>query len=270
MRAIEAMDADEAGGLKGLLFDLDDTLLDHGVLTEAAYAALFRLRESGLSLVAVTGRPAGWGDLLVRQWPIDGAVTENGAIALYRDADGRVARLDPVPADERGARRARVLRLAAELGQRFPELEPADDVAARISDYTFDIGEHARVPRDVVRRAVDFVAARGARSVTSSVHLHVTLDGDDKASGAVRFLRQRLGEDPTRALFRWAFIGDSENDAACFAAFRTTIAVANFRARLTAPPRWRTRAERGAGFAEAARVLCERRGAGIGARAGVR
>ena len=33
--------------LRGLLFDLDDTLLDHSQLSEAAYSALFRLREAG-------------------------------------------------------------------------------------------------------------------------------------------------------------------------------------------------------------------------------
>ena len=38
-----------------------------------------RLRESGLAVVPITGRPAGWCDLIARLWPVDGVVGENGA-----------------------------------------------------------------------------------------------------------------------------------------------------------------------------------------------
>src|SRR5262249_11689572 len=87
------------------------------------------------------------------------------------------------------------------------------------------------------------------------VHLHVTLEGADKASGAVAFLGNRHRWDPTEAISRAAFIGDSDNDEACFCAFRTTIAVQNFRGKPTVAPKFQTSAPRGAGFAEAARVL---------------
>src|SRR5471030_636438 len=83
--------------LRGLLFDLDDTLLDHSQLSEAAYSALFRLREAGFESYAVTGRPAGWAAVIARQWPIDGAVAENGALAFVADARG-LHTLDPVDA----------------------------------------------------------------------------------------------------------------------------------------------------------------------------
>ena len=96
----------------------------------------------------------------------------------------------------------------------------------------------------------------------SSVHLHVTLEGADKASGAVTFLTRRLGWDPTEAISAAAFIGDSDNDEACFDAFRTTIAVANFRGRPTLAPRFSTSDAKGAGFAEAARVIVSRRSPG--------
>lgn len=254
MRPLEALDATEARGLTGVLFDLDDTLLDAGRLTEPAYSALFRLAEAGLRLIAVTGRPAGWGALLVRQWPIDGAVTENGAIALYRNG-GAVVRLDRVAEDERRARRRRIAALVAEIRERFPMLTAADDVDARLSDFTFDIGEHVRVPEGLVRAATAFIDEQRFTSTRSSVHLHVSLDADDKASGTLRLLGHLFDADPTAALRRWAFIGDSQNDEACFNAFRTTIAVSNFTGRFTVAPRYVTRAARGAGFAELAGAL---------------
>jgi hydroxymethylpyrimidine pyrophosphatase-like HAD family hydrolase len=90
------------------------------------------------------------------------------------------------------------------------------------------------------------------------VHLHASYERDDKASGVVRFLRNRLGEDSGSALGRFAFVGDSGNDAACFSAFRVTFGVANVRVhvpRLPLPPRWVALRERGAGFAEIARAI---------------
>jgi hydroxymethylpyrimidine pyrophosphatase-like HAD family hydrolase len=138
-------------------------------------------------------------------------------------------------------------------------LVPASDVGGRVTDFTFDIGEEQRVPPETVARVVAHVRQCGARTTVSSVHLHVTLDGDDKASGTVRLLADRFGEDPTSALGRWAFIGDSENDQACFAAFRTTIGVSNLTGRPSLAPRYMTAAPRSAGFVEAARALIARR-----------
>src|SRR6187402_1200883 len=97
MRPISALVSDAPGFLRGLLFDLDDTFLDHSQLSEAAYSSLFRLREAGFECYAVTGRPAGWAAVIVNQWPIQGAVAENGAIAFHRDERG-LHTLDPIPA----------------------------------------------------------------------------------------------------------------------------------------------------------------------------
>src|SRR3954465_13308071 len=95
MLAIERLPELIPGRLRGLLFDLDDTLLDHSKLSEVAYSALFRLREAGFELYAVTGRPAGWAAVIVNQWPIHGAVAENGALAFHADGSG-LHTLDPV------------------------------------------------------------------------------------------------------------------------------------------------------------------------------
>ncbi len=240
--------------LRGLLFDLDDTLLDHSKLSEAAYSALFRLREAGFECYAVTGRPAGWAAVLVRQWPIQGAVAENGAIAFHADRDG-LHTLDPIPAAERRARVQALSALCLEIQNEFPELVPADDVPLRRTDFTYDIGEHQLVPRDRVVELRRFAEARGATTLASSVHCHVSFDRADKASGIVRLIHTLTGLDPTTILSRYAFIGDSENDASCFAAFPHSIGVRNLSGRPSVPPRYITTRERGAGFVEAAEAL---------------
>jgi hydroxymethylpyrimidine pyrophosphatase-like HAD family hydrolase len=118
------------------------------------------------------------------------------------------------------------------------------------------------LPDDRVDAIARLIREAGARTTRSSVHLHATFDTDDKASGAIAFLRERFGEDAGSAIVRYAFAGDSANDAACFAAFRTTFGVANVRehvARLSIPPRYVATATMGAGFAEIARALLEKR-----------
>lgn len=240
--------------LRGLLFDLDDTFLDHSRLSEAAYSALFRLREAGFECYAVTGRPAGWAQVIVNQWPIQGAVAENGAIAFFAD-EGGLQTLDPIPVAERRRRQHALAALCVEIQNEFPELVPADDVTLRRTDFTFDIGEHQLVPKDRIAALRQFAEARGASTLASSVHVHVSFDRADKASGVVRLI-QKLGElDPSAILSRYAFIGDSENDASCFAAFRQSIAVRNLSGRPTVTPRFITSRERGAGFVEAAQAL---------------
>jgi len=256
MRPLDELSDDEARGLEYLLFDLDDTVLTHGHLTRQAYDAVCDLAESGLGLVAVTGRPAGWGELLARQWPLLAVVAENGAAILRREAGG-VARLvqDPLAKE-------RLAPVIANVRRAFPDVELADDNAARLTDVTFDIGERRKLSRERIEELRAFVLGQGARALVSSVHLHATFEGDDKASGVLRllFLLRRL--DAGTARVRAAFVGDSENDAACFACFRTTVGVANVApwvGRLTVPPRFVTTAPMGAGFAElAAKLLAAR------------
>lgn len=247
----------EAARIEGLLFDLDDTLLSHGVLTREAYGALWDLHASGLRLVAVTGRPSGWGEVVVRQWPIDGAVTENGAAHVVREGRGVAVHMVG-DAAERRSRRDRLDALVRAAAREVPSAPLADDVHARRSDVAWDIAERVKLGADEVEALARLVVAHGARTTRSSVHLHASFDADDKASGVVRFLHDRFGEDAGRALGRYAFIGDSANDSACFAAFRTTFGVANVQAHvsnLVVPPRWVARASMGAGFVEVAQVL---------------
>jgi HAD superfamily hydrolase (TIGR01484 family) len=261
MRPVASLDRDEARRLRGLLFDLDDTLLTRGALTREAYGALCDLHDAGLRLVAVTGRPTVWGEVVARQWPIDGAVTENGAVRIVRDGHGVTLRED-CDAAERSARRERLAAMVARVKTVVPEVELADDVAGRRADVAWDIGERLKAPVDRVDAIAAEIVAAGARTTRSSVHIHATFDPADKATGAIAFLRETFGEDAGVARGRYAFIGDSGNDAACFGAFTTTFGVANVRpnlGRIAVPPRYVASREMGAGFAEVAAALLARR-----------
>lgn len=243
--------------MDGLVVDLDDTVLDHGRLTPDAYRALCQASERGLPVLVATGRPAGWGEVLARQWPVLGVVTENGGVAFQRVGMG-VERFERAAPEERQQRRLRLACAAAELLSHFDGLRTADDNETRQSDVTFDVGERVKLPAAQVSEMAALGRSWGFRVTVSSVHLHLSLDSDDKASGALWFLHHRLGVDPTRARARWAFVGDSGNDAPCFSAFALTFGVANvarYVPLLSRPPRYLAPGERSAGFVQIVEAL---------------
>lgn len=262
MRDLAELSADEARSIETLAFDLDDTVLDHGRLGLEAFEALHALAASGIELVAATGRPSGFAEVIARQWPVVAAIAENGAVAWTRGDDGRVVVSDDLSNEARSAARTKLFAIGAAVIERFPEIELADDNWARRTDVALDIGEHRKVGAETIAAARSLSESMGARTLASSVHVHLTFDTCDKATG-FRDVARRLGRDPARAALRAAFVGDSANDAAAFAAFGLTFGVANVRAHLaglTVPPMFIASCEMGAGFAEIARrILALRR-----------
>ncbi len=257
MLPLAALSREEARRIEGLLFDVDDTLLTYGVLSRGAYDALWDLRDAGIRLVVVTGRPSAWGVVLATQWPIDAATTENGAIAVVKEGR-KVTRVDRYSPAVRADRRARLAAIMSDVATRAPDVKLADDASGRMADVTWDIGEFEHVAPERVAFVRSIITEHGARSSCSSVHLHATFDADDKATGTMRLLMTRFGVDASAARNRFAFVGDSGNDRACFSAFHTTFGVANVRAAmpsLAVPPRYVSPSAMGEGFAEIARAL---------------
>src|SRR6185503_418813 len=75
--------------IRGILTDIDETVSTEGHLTAEAYGALQALRRAGLLVVPVTGRSAGWCDMIARFWPVDAVVGENGAFWMWHDVNAR-------------------------------------------------------------------------------------------------------------------------------------------------------------------------------------
>src|SRR3989338_7757419 len=73
-----------------VLTDIDDTLTSNGKLTADAYNALWKLSEKKILVIPVTGRPAGWCELIARQWPVAGVVGENGGFYFLYDEKNKV------------------------------------------------------------------------------------------------------------------------------------------------------------------------------------
>lgn len=252
----------ESAGLRGLVFDIDDTVTRNGVLEPSAYAAMHQLAASGLELIAVTGRPLGWVDVIARQWPVRLAIGENGAGWSWVEADR--FREGYFCSEQERAQQSRLLdAIRREVARVMPHVQVSSDDRARRCDLAFDVGELVSLPRADIDTLVSIIEDFGASSSVSTVHAHAAPGPWNKASGVSRALAETMGVDLDSELDRWVFVGDSGNDAEAFAYFPKSVGVANVRAhldRLPTPPRYVTDAERGEGFAELARRLMDRSG----------
>lgn len=267
MRPLADLGPLEAARITVVAFDLDDTLLTDGQLVPSVYSALGRLAEAGYLLVAVTGRPLGYGEVLARLFPVLGVVVENGSLSVQRASTGALLVRDPVPNSERERRNTALAELDRAVRAAVPNAVFSDDMPLRRSELTYDVAEHRRLEEDEIARVVAVIRAHGAWATRSSVHVHATFDRGNKAEGLLRFLHEqapllRAAGASVPDLGAWRqrilFVGDSGNDAPCFAGFPCTVGVANVRAALASlsvAPRWVTTAEKGAGFRELAEHL---------------
>jgi len=139
VRPIDQIPTSACRALRGVFCDIDDTLTTHGRLPAVAYAALWRLRDAGLRVVPLTGRPAGWCDHLARMWPVDAVVGENGAFWFAMGADGIERRWIQDPGT-RAQSRLRLQALATAIPAAVPGVRVAADQAYRESDLAIDFG----------------------------------------------------------------------------------------------------------------------------------
>jgi HAD superfamily hydrolase (TIGR01484 family) len=264
MSPISEFPAAAANSLLGVCFDIDDTVTSHGALDVAAYAALGALRASGLKLIAVTGRPLGFAEIVARTWLVDAAVGENGAGHIARSGKGlSFGFWDDAPT--RAAQQITLAKIRARVARELSEVRETDDSWARRCDLAFDVNERVTLPRAVVDRLTSIIESEGAQALVSSVHAHAQLGQHDKASGACRALTELYGFAADEVRQRFLFVGDSGNDAAAFAWFEWTAGVANvarFLDRLPRAPRYTATREYGEGFAEIARTILALRGSG--------
>ena len=248
-----------------VLTDIDDTLTDRGRLPAKAYAALERLKQAGFIVAPVTGRPAGWCDLIARQWPVDGVIGENGAFYFrYDDAAKRIVRHYAKSAAERQADAARLREIEQTVLREVPGAAVAADQPYREADLAIDFCEDvAPLPKTEVLKIVGIFQRYGATAKISSIHVNGWFGKYDKLSTSRLFLQDCFGIDIDHDKDSIAFVGDSPNDAPMFGFFPNSVGVANvldFAGELPASPAFVTSGRGAQGFAELADALIAAKG----------
>jgi HAD superfamily hydrolase (TIGR01484 family) len=264
MKPVAEMSAQEAGGLRYILMDIDDTLTREGKLLASAYASLWKLKEAGLRVIPVTGRPAGWCDLIAREWPVDGVVGENGALAFWEE---RSSSAPSLKADYHPGAIRNDHPVLAKVKERalaeFPLLRVAKDQFARLYDLALDFAEEEpALPLSAAQRVRDIAVEEGARAKVSSIHVNIWMGNYDKLSMAERFLSRRFGWERGAGDRELLFAGDSPNDEPMFARFPLACGVANvkkYEKIMKRFPAFAASLDCGDGFAEIAETILERR-----------
>jgi HAD superfamily hydrolase (TIGR01484 family) len=250
--------------IKGVLTDIDETVSTGGHLTPEAYSALAALKAAGLLVIPVTGRPAGWCDMIVRFWPVDAVVGENGAFWMWHDHKAHKLKTRFIQSDaERAAGRRRLEAVRADVLREVPGSAIASDQPYRLADLAVDFCEDVpALPMAEVERIAAIFARHGATARISSIHVNGWFGTYDKLTTSQAMMAELFGVDLARDADSYAFVGDSPNDAPMFGFFANAVGVANvaaFADRLAHKPRWITRARSGAGFVELARALIDAR-----------
>ncbi len=266
MRPVTEIPSDVRAGIRVVLADIDDTMTVSGRLPASSYTALWRLHDAGVHVVPVTGRPAGWCDLICRQWPVAGVVGENGAFAFYLDGEHRRTLSHPAAPDP-ATTRDRLATIAQEVYRRIDGTRAAKDQFARLYDVAVDFREEPPLLDFAVAEQIKSAfEAHGAHAKVSSIHVNAWFGDYDKLSMTRLFLDDRfsLDLDDPRANAQAVFCGDSPNDEPMFAAFINSVGVANiepFVARLDHPPAYVSPHESAKGFAELVDMILEGRSA---------
>jgi HAD superfamily hydrolase (TIGR01484 family) len=265
MKPIADMSPAEAGGIRYVLMDIDDTLTRGGKLLASSYNALWELKGSGLIVIPVTGRPAGWCDCIAREWPVDAVIGENGALAFWEE-EGRpggppvlksIFHPNAVKNGHPALKRIRERALAE-----IPRIREAKDQFARLFDLALDFAEEDPVlPLSAAERVLAIAGEEGAMAKISSIHVNIWMGNYDKLSMAAYFLNRRYGWDQN-SLSEVVFVGDSPNDEPMFERFPLACAVANIRRYeklIKNMPAFAASKECGDGFAEIAKTIIRKR-----------
>ena len=249
--------------IRYVLTDIDDTLTIKGRLPAVVFAAMEDLQRTGIRVIPITGRPAGWCDHIARMWPVDGLVGENGAFYFRYDGRGKkMIRRYWKSKEERGVDRAKLDAIREKVLAGVPGCAVAADQAYREADLAIDFCEDVpALPMPSVEAVKAIFEANGATAKISSIHVNGWFGDYDKLSMSRLMFEEEFNLDMDAVSEQVIFCGDSPNDSPMFGFFPHSVGVANvrvFEAQLTAPPTWVTRTEGGLGFAEMVKVLLNR------------
>lgn len=249
-------------GIQTIFTDIDDTLTDEGVLRPEAYSALWRLFEKGIRIVPVTGRPAGWCEMIARFWPVHGVIGENGGFYFrYEAATRKMKRHFVVDEKKMAENRDALEQVKLDVLNNVRGCAVASDQFSRLMDLAIDFAEDVGpLSEKDINQIVTIFEKHGAVAKVSSIHVNGWFGHYDKLSMTRIYCERELGFKFDDQLDSIAFCGDSPNDEPMFQAFRNSFAVANiknFADRLKHKPAFVTEATGGHGFVQIANRILE-------------
>jgi len=248
---ISRVSPSDVAGVTLVATDVDGTLTRGGKLDAGVLGAIRRLVDAGITVVPVSGRPAGEVQGLVRYLPgVWRGLAENGLLEIVPDLAPRWL---GVPTDK-----PRLHRVGAALNAECSAgLRLTGDDYCRLGDVAYERDGRDEPELLRLRREAE---ARDVHLVWSNVHIHLAQAIPDKGAALLQLLAE-LKVPPTQV----ATIGDAPNDAGLFTPgrFAVTVGTADVLGQLAyfpAAPRLVTAGREADGFCELAELLLRSRG----------
>ena len=231
--------------------DIDGTLTQAGKFTARLIETLKKLESSGIDVLIVTGRSAGWVNGIATYLPIVGAIAENGGLLYWNQSDRSqfLTKINNI------ARHRQQLQLVFQLLQsKFPQIRESEDNQFRLSDWTFDV---QNLTQGELEQINNICLIEGWGFTYSTVQCHIKPLNQDKGVGLKQAIAQYLGNLKSEQIIT---VGDSPNDEPLFdrSQFPISVGVANileYRDRLQHLPAYVTSKSEAQGFGELAKLL---------------
>ena len=238
-----------------VLTDIDDTLTTEGQLGSAAYSALWQLYNKGLKIIPITGRPAGWCELIARQWPVAGVIGENGGF-YFHYSNKKMQRWFATDKSNLEPNQKKLNLIKTEILNTIPGTAVASDQFCRLMDLAIDFCEDVpALSKSDVEKIVKIFIQHGAQAKVSSIHVNGWFGNYNKLSTTLQFLKDHFNLSESDALKKCAFVGDSPNDEPMFQNFPHSFGVANiqeFKLSIKHLPTYISTKKGGDGFSEIA------------------
>ncbi len=180
-------------------------------------------------------------------------VGENGAF-YFQLRDGKLGKRFQDEEATRREKRSRLDAVARRILAEVPGCAIASDQPYRETDLAIDYCEDVpALPLEAAERIAALMHEAGLTAKVSSIHVNGWFGDYDKLAMTRQLAEEAWGLGASALGDTFVFVGDSPNDAPMFSFFRNSVGVANvrrFAGHLASQPRYITREESGAGFAE--------------------
>ena len=242
------------GDIRLIATDMDGTLTKSEKFDSNLFTALRRLADTGIEVLIVTGRSAGWVQAIANYLPVMGAISENGGL-LYWNHDPQPHLISQINQAQHRQQLRQVFKL---LKSKFPQIQESADNRFRLTDWTFDVADINQTELEQINYICQ---AEGYGFTYSTVQCHIKPLHQDKAIALNKIRQEYFSQLKPDEIVT---IGDSPNDESLFnpEQFPLSVGVANilsYRDRLQYLPKYITNKFAGAGFCELAELVMNHR-----------
>jgi len=246
--------------IRTVFTDIDGTLTTGDKISSETYESLWFLKKAGVQVVPVTGRPAGWCELIARQWPVHGVIGENGAF-YFRHTSRGMERHFFASKEEQIHRAQKLQKIQEEVLASVNGSKVASDQFSRLFDLAIDFAEdvHPALDKKKIDQIVEIFEKHGATCKVSHIHVNGWFGDHEKGKACFYYAQKELAlksHDLIQA--QCLYVGDSPNDEPLFERFKNSVGVANvvdYKEFMKTLPQFVTLAREGEGFVELTRIL---------------